>query len=81
MADKKFPVTERTDVLPGPNSFAKKHIGEDWGAEKEAANMPNTPSMEQYKRVSSFNPYADYCDPDKHQIYEQYQVTTPKDED
>jgi hypothetical protein len=60
----KFPVTSRTDVLPSENSFAKKKIGSDWGAETSAANLPNTPSMKQFERKSSFNPYADYCDDD-----------------
>lgn len=76
----KFPVTERTDVLPGPNSFPKKSIGKDWGGETEAANMPNTPSMTQYERESSINPYADYCEHGEHELYEQYQVTNPENE-
>jgi hypothetical protein len=77
----KFPVTERTDVLPSDNSFPKKKIREGWGAETEAANMPNTPSMTQYKRVSSINLYADYCDSEGHQLYDQYQVRKPDDTD
>lgn len=79
MSDKKFPVTERTDVLPSDNSFPKKSIGKDWGASNEAMNKPNTPSMEQYERVSSVNLYADYCDPDGHQLYDQYQEKDIKD--
>lgn len=57
-----FPVTKRTDVLPSANSFDKKSIGKDWGAENSAANDPNTPSMSAYKHKVSINPYADYCD-------------------
>ena len=39
MADK-FPVTKRTDVLPGENSFPKKKPQEQF---LEAMNAPNTP--------------------------------------
>lgn len=60
----KYPVTERTDVLPATYSNPKKSIGKDWGGEEEAANRPNTPSMEQFKRESSTHPYADYCEND-----------------
>lgn len=60
MADK-FPVTERTDVLPSENpQHYKKKIGADWGATNEAGNDPNTPSMKTYKGKSSVNLYADY---------------------
>ena len=63
----KYPVTERTDVLPAEYSNPKKHIGADWGAEESAANDPNSPSMSTFKSKSSIDPYADYCDKPKNQ--------------
>lgn len=58
-----FPQKSRDDLRPSSNSFPKKQIREGWGAENEAANPPNTPSMETPKQNPSINPYADYeCD-------------------
>lgn len=59
-----YPVKYREDVLPSANSFPKKSIGKDWGAETEAANAPNTPSMETAKHDASINWISDYNDED-----------------
>ncbi len=49
------------DVSPSKESFPKKSVGKDWGGEDDAMNMPNTPSMKQWKENPSPNLYADYC--------------------
>lgn len=59
MADDKYPVTSRTDVLPEANTFPTKKKGESF---EDAANDPNTPIMHQYKGKSTINPYLDYND-------------------
>jgi hypothetical protein len=52
------------DVSPSKNTFDKKSIGKDWGAETDAANAPNTPSMSQRKYWPTVNSTDDYCDGD-----------------
>lgn len=60
-----YPVTKRTDVLPGPNPTAKKNRGESFD---NAMNPPNNPththSRSDYgnKDTLEFNVTSTYCD-------------------
>lgn len=59
-----YPVTRRTDVLPGPNPTAKKDRGESFD---EAMNPPNNPTKNHHrgygnKDTLDFNITHDYCD-------------------
>jgi len=57
MADK-YPVTERTDVLPSKYSWPEKKHGESFNT---AANAPNSPKADEDMFDKCFNVTDVYC--------------------